>query len=109
MGSLFQGKFYRKSLVHVVDVFARCMLPQDCLPHGGGDLALNIHPLMARSHCTEGGTGNGSGTGNGTGEYCSHCSRTRNGTRTRKYYASLFNVLETAPFVPCATVLIILQ
>ena len=59
--------------------------------------------LMARSHCTEGGTGNRTGNGSGSTVHIAV------GLGAENIMRAFLHVLEIAPFVPCATVLIILQ
>ena len=60
---------------------------------------------MARSHCTEGGQGTGAGAGVGSTVHIAAGP----GAGARNIMRSCLHVLEIAPFVPCATVLIILQ
>ena len=60
---------------------------------------------MARSHCTEGGQGTGAGPGAGAGSTV-HIAV---GPGVENIMRGCLHVLEIAPFVPCANVLIILQ
>ena len=58
---------------------------------------------MARSHCTEGGQGTGPGLGAGSTVHIAA------GPGAENIMGGCLHVLEIAPFVPCANVLIILQ
>ena len=60
---------------------------------------------MAHSHCTEGGQGMGAGPGTGVGSTV-HIAA---GPGAENIMRGCLHALEIAPFVPCATVLIILQ
>ena len=57
--------------------------------------------LLAHSHCMEGGQGTGPGVGSTV-----HIAA---GPGAENIMRSCLHVLEIAPFVPCANVLIILQ
>ena len=66
-------------------------------------------PLMARSHCTEGGQGTGPGPGPGAGSTVHIAAGLGAGPGAENIMCGCLHVLEIAPFVPCANVLIILQ
>ena len=65
---------------------------------------------MARSHCTELGTGNRTGTGTGNGKngllyimlYCSHCSGTGNGNRNGNMVNGFWTHFSIPDLVPGA-------
>ena len=64
---------------------------------------------MARSHCTEGGQGTGVGPGMGPGRTVHIAAGPGTGLGLENVMRVCLHVLESTPFVPCATVLIILQ
>ena len=68
-----------------------------------------VFPLMARSHCMEGGQGTGPGLGLGVGSTVHIAVGPGAGPGAENIMGSSLHVLEIAPFVPCANVLIILQ
>ena len=64
-------------------------------------------PLMARSHCTEGGQGMGTGTGAGSTVHIAVGPGT--GPGVENIMLACLHVLETTLFNPCGNVFIILE
>ena len=64
---------------------------------------------MARSHCMEGRRGTGMGPGMGVGSTVHIAAELGTGPGPENIMRACLHVLEIAPFMPCATVLIILQ
>ena len=64
---------------------------------------------MARSHYTEGGQGMGAEQGTGAGSTVHIAVGLGMGPGPENIMRACLHVLEIAPFVPCTTVLIILQ